>query len=64
MCQSYPVNDELMRAMVYEGVNGVSDKYVSDQCTWYQRFKMRLSISNKCDNIDLSNNSIRISRTS
>ena len=26
MCQSSSANDELMRAMVYEGVSGVSDK--------------------------------------
>ena len=51
MCQSSPANDEMMSAMVCEGVSGVSDKRESDQCVWCRCFEIRLLIPNKCYNI-------------
>ena len=52
MCQSYSANDELKRAMVYEGVSGVSDKHKNkgDQCGWC-RFLTKFSLIPKRINI-------------
>ena len=52
MCQSSPANDEMMSAMVFERVSGVSDKREGDQCVWRPCFEIRLLIPNKCYNIN------------
>ena len=48
MCQSSSANDEI----IYEGARS-SHKRGGDQCGWCQWFEMRLSIPNKCYNINL-----------
>ena len=53
MHQFSSANDEMMREMVCEGVSGVLEKHGDEQYGWCEGCEMRLSITNKCYNINL-----------